>query len=104
MYAELGTHITKSGAEYIYLLEAGKSLPDQIAPVPAYLFAWVSIFVLKPSLFGVIALSFGIYSVEPFFGDCEVPDVLVKMVAILCMCEYRSKGQQTLIAHLFCYS
>jgi hypothetical protein len=88
VYAELGTLITKSGAEYAYLMEAGKALPDQIAPVPAYLFAWVSIFVLKPALFGVIALSFGVYVVEPFFGDCEVPDMLVKLVACLCMSEY----------------
>lgn len=87
-YAELGTLITKSGAEYVYLLEAGQVLPNQFAPIPAFLFAWVSIFILKPALFGVIALSFGIYAVEPFFGDCEVPDVLVKLVAILCICKY----------------
>lgn len=95
VYAELGTLITKSGAEYIYLLEAGSSLPNQLAPVPAFLFAWVSIFVLKPALFGVIALSFGIYLVEPFFSDCEVPDMLVKIIAILCM---------TIVAFVNCYS
>lgn len=95
VYAELGTLITKSGAEYIYLLEAGKALPDHIAPVPAFLFAWVSIFILKPALFGVISLSFGIYSLEPFFGDCEIPDVLVKLLAILCMC---------IVAFVNCYS
>ncbi|KAK7115273.1 hypothetical protein V1264_001175 [Littorina saxatilis] len=95
VYAELGTLITKSGAEYIYLLEAGKSLPDQLAPVPAYLFAWISVFVLKPALFGVIALSFGIYTLEPFYGGCEVPDILVKIVAILCM---------AIVAFVNCYS
>nr|KAG5709025.1 hypothetical protein BaRGS_004664 [Batillaria attramentaria] len=91
-----GTLITKSGAEYIYLKEAGEeSLPDQLAPIPAFLFAWVSIFILKPALFGVIALSFGIYSLEPFFGSCEVPDILVKIIAILCMC---------IVAFVNCYS
>ncbi|XP_025115269.1 b(0,+)-type amino acid transporter 1-like isoform X1 [Pomacea canaliculata] len=94
-YAELGTLITKSGAEYVYLLEAGQVLPNQFAPIPAFLFAWVSIFILKPALFGVIALSFGIYAVEPFFGDCEVPDVLVKLVAILCIC---------IVSFVNCYS
>ncbi|XP_076448977.1 b(0,+)-type amino acid transporter 1-like [Babylonia areolata] len=95
VYAELGTIITKSGAEYAYLMEAGKSLPNQLAPVPAFLFAWVSVFILKPALFGVIALSFGVYAVEPFFGDCEVPDILVKLIAILCMC---------IVAFVNCYS
>ncbi|XP_012934876.1 b(0,+)-type amino acid transporter 1 [Aplysia californica] len=85
-YAELGTLITKSGAEYAYLLEAGKSLPKTVAPVPAFLFSWVSVFVLKPSLFAVISLSFGIYVIEPFYPNCEAPDGLVKIVSVLCIC------------------
>lgn len=87
-YAELGTLITKSGAEYAYLLEAGKGLPKWIAPIPAFLFSWVSVFVLKPCLFAVIALSFGIYVVEPFYDGCDPPSSLVKLVSVLCICEY----------------
>lgn len=94
--------ITKSGAEYAYLIEAGKVLPNQLAPVPAFLFAWVSVFILKPALFGVIALSFGIYTVEPFFPNCEVPDGLVKLIAIICMCK-SCFIQMPLICILYCW-
>ncbi|CAL1547645.1 unnamed protein product [Lymnaea stagnalis] len=85
-YAELGTLISKSGAEYAYLLEAGKTFPKWIAPVPAFLFSWVSVFVLKPCLFAVIALSFGIYAVEPFYHGCEAPMPLIKLVSVVCIC------------------
>ena len=100
MYAELGTLITKSGAEYAYLLEGGKCLPQQLAPIPAYLFAWISVFVLKPALFGVIALSFGIYSVESLFGHCHVPDSLIKLMAILCMRELWFFYQHSSVRHV----
>uniref|UniRef100_A0A2C9K4Z7 b(0,+)-type amino acid transporter 1 n=1 Tax=Biomphalaria glabrata TaxID=6526 RepID=A0A2C9K4Z7_BIOGL len=85
-YAELGTLISKSGAEYAYLLEAGKVFPKCCAPIPAFLFSWVSIFVLKPCLFAVISLSFGIYAVEPFYHGCEVPMSLVKLISVHCIC------------------
>ena len=85
-YAELGTLITKSGAEYAYLLEAGKGMPKYVAEIPAFLFSWVSVFVLKPSLFAVVSLSFGVYVVEPFYPSCEPPAGLVKLVSILCIC------------------
>jgi L-type amino acid transporter 9 len=94
-YAELGTLITKSGAEYAYLLEAGKALPKWIAPVPAFLFSWVSVFVLKPCLFAVIALSFGIYVTEPFYDGCEPPPALIKLMSVICIC---------LVAAVNCYS
>ncbi|GFO25007.1 Y+l amino acid transporter 1 [Plakobranchus ocellatus] len=85
-YAELGTLITKSGAEYAYLLEAGKALPRSLAPIPAFLCSWVSVLVLKPCLFAVISLGFGIYVVEPFYPGCEPPPGIVKLVSILCIC------------------
>ncbi|CAG5133795.1 unnamed protein product [Candidula unifasciata] len=94
-YAELGTLISKSGAEYAYLLEAGNVFPKPFAPIPAFLFAWVSMFVLKPCLFAVIALSFGIYAVEPFYDGCEAPESVIKIVSVLCIC---------LVAAVNCYS
>ncbi|XP_076321361.1 L-type amino acid transporter sobremesa isoform X1 [Tachypleus tridentatus] len=75
-YAELGTMITKSGAEYSYLLEA-------FGPIPAYLFSWVSVFVLKPSMLAIICLSFGEYVVSPLSVGCVPDPLLVKLVTIL---------------------
>jgi len=65
--------ITQSGAEYSYFLEA-------FGPMPAFLFCWVSTFLLKPSQLAIISLSFAKYTVEPFIVGCEPPDLVVKLV------------------------
>ncbi|KAJ9588006.1 hypothetical protein L9F63_028185, partial [Diploptera punctata] len=75
-YAELGTMNTSSGAEYAYFMDA-------FGPMPAYLFSWVSTLVLKPSQLAIICLSFAKYAVEAFVTECEPPDIVVKLVAIL---------------------
>ncbi|XP_069698629.1 b(0,+)-type amino acid transporter 1 isoform X1 [Periplaneta americana] len=75
-YAELGTMNTSSGAEYAYFMDA-------FGPMPAYLFSWVSTLVLKPSQLAIICLSFAKYAVEAFVYECEPPDSVVKLVAVL---------------------
>jgi len=50
-YAELGTMIPASGAEYPYLKEA-------FGTVPAFLFAWTSSIVLKPSAVAIVGKTF----------------------------------------------
>ncbi|KAL5021728.1 hypothetical protein ScPMuIL_000883 [Solemya velum] len=94
-YAELGTMITKSGAEYVYIKEAFSGLHPTLGPLPAFLFSWTSVLIFKPALFGVIALSFGLYTAEPFFGGCEVPQMLVKVLSVTCL---------FLVAFVNCYS
>uniref|UniRef100_H2YIK4 b(0,+)-type amino acid transporter 1 n=1 Tax=Ciona savignyi TaxID=51511 RepID=H2YIK4_CIOSA len=79
-YAELGTMIPQSGAEYPYLKEA-------FGPVPAFLFAWTSSIVLKPSAVAIIGLVFGEYLIRPFFENCQdVPSNAVKLAAATCIC------------------
>ncbi|XP_011370158.1 B(0,+)-type amino acid transporter 1 [Pteropus medius] len=73
-FAELGTMITKSGGEYPYLMEA-------FGPIPAYLFSWTSLFVMKPSSFAIICLSFSEYASAPFYAGCEPPEIVVKCLA-----------------------
>ncbi|XP_040832608.1 b(0,+)-type amino acid transporter 1 [Ochotona curzoniae] len=73
-FAELGTMITKSGGEYPYLMEA-------FGPIPAYLFSWTSLVVMKPSSFAIICLSFSEYVAAPFYSGCEPPQVVVKFLA-----------------------
>lgn len=75
-YAELGTMNTSSGAEYAYFMDA-------FGAPPAFLFSWVSTLVLKPSQMAIICLSFSQYAVEAFSTDCEPPQLLVKIIAIL---------------------
>ncbi|GLV31090.1 sobremesa [Carabus blaptoides fortunei] len=75
-YAELGTMNTSSGAEYAYFMDA-------FGAPPAFLFSWASTLVLKPSQMAIICLSFGKYAVEAFVAECDPPETVVKMVALL---------------------
>lgn len=79
-YAELGTMITKSGAEYSYIMDA-------FGPLPAFLFSWVSIMVLKPSMMAIICMSLGEYVVEPLYISCRPDQISVKLVAALAIGE-----------------
>ncbi|ESO87846.1 hypothetical protein LOTGIDRAFT_234854 [Lottia gigantea] len=73
-YAELGTLITKSGAEFAYLFEA-------MGPIPAYMYSWTSVIVLKPSTVAVICLAFAEYVFEPIFDGCGPPELIKKLLA-----------------------
>ncbi|XP_073416947.1 B(0,+)-type amino acid transporter 1 [Dendrobates tinctorius] len=73
-FAELGTMITKSGGEYPYLMEA-------YGQIPAFLFSWASVIVMKPSSFAIICLSFAEYASAPFYPGCEPPQVVIKCLA-----------------------
>ncbi|XP_015233718.1 PREDICTED: B(0,+)-type amino acid transporter 1 isoform X2 [Cyprinodon variegatus] len=73
-YAELGTMITKSGAEYSYLIEAFGSLVG-------YLYSWTTVMVLKPSSFAIITLSFAEYASAPFYPECTPPLAVIKCLA-----------------------
>lgn len=74
-YAELGTMITKSGAEYSYLMEA-------FGPPVAYLYSWTTLMVLKPSSFAIISMSFANYASTPFYPGCTPPIVVTKCLSI----------------------
>ncbi|GLD47560.1 b(0,+)-type amino acid transporter 1-like isoform X3 [Lates japonicus] len=73
-YAELGTVIPESGAEYIYMLRrAGK--------VVAFMFVFSFIIVMRPASATGIALGFAEYVVAPFYDGCTPPQLVVKCVA-----------------------
>lgn len=74
-YAELGTLISKSGAEYSYILEAfGGPL--------AFLFSWISVFILKPLMLSIICLTLSEYIVRPIFPECAQLMLLIKLITI----------------------
>lgn len=77
-YAELGTCIKKSGGEYSYLMEA-------FGKIPAYLFAWTSVLIIRPASGAIIALTFAEYVSKPFYPDCEPPAYLLKLLACSCL-------------------
>ena len=81
-YAELGTFIKKSGGEYAYLMEA-------FGRIPAFLFTWTSVLIIRPASGAIIALTFAEYVSKPFYPDCEAPTYLVKLLACSCLGKFQ---------------
>ena len=86
-YVELGLLIRKSGAEYVYLLEAysfkkGHPLFVLLGSLLAFLYSWASVFVMRGTSLAVLMLTFAYYLTKPFYIDEDVPDITVKLVAL----------------------
>ncbi|KAG8183752.1 hypothetical protein JTE90_029333 [Oedothorax gibbosus] len=77
-YAELGCAITKSGADYAYIMES-------FGPFVAFIRLWVECMIVRPCSQAVVALTFSFYVLRPIFPDCEPPDASVRFLAVLCI-------------------
>ncbi|CAL4142536.1 unnamed protein product, partial [Meganyctiphanes norvegica] len=80
-YAELGTLVTGSGSEWAYFMEgfaSKKSTYRWYKPIPAFLYAWVSVLLLKPSSLAIICLTCSEYFVRVFYtgsSDIVIPNI-----------------------------
>lgn len=101
-YAELGTMIPESGGEHAYLMytfnkdrKGTKSKyklfsshgTRSFARVPAFLYDWVALFIIRPTMFAIMAMALGTYAVKPFYPDCDPPVLAVKLVTAVAMCK-----------------
>jgi L-type amino acid transporter 9 len=94
-FAELGSVVPKSGAEYAYLMEAfGKRGGRFFGPLPAFVCAWIYVMILRPAEIAIILLTFSEYSIQPFHAilgltslSPEANGHLIKIVATLTLGE-----------------
>jgi L-type amino acid transporter 9 len=89
-YAELGTTIPLSGGEHAYLMEAFNPKENHgcFGRIPAFLFDWISILLIRPSMFAIMCFTLGTYITQPFYEGCTPPIYLTKTFTILAMCKY----------------
>ncbi|XP_074640593.1 large neutral amino acids transporter small subunit 2-like isoform X2 [Tubulanus polymorphus] len=77
-YAELGTMIKKSGADYSYI-------SDAFGPFLGFLRLWVECMIVRPGTQAIIALAFAYYVLEPIFPECDQPRTSVVLLAAGCI-------------------
>lgn len=73
-YAELGTVISESGGDFIYILRIYGSCP-------AFFAAVTFILVVKPFGIAAMAISIAEYALAPFYTGCHPPQLAVKSAA-----------------------
>ena len=83
-FAELGCMVRKSGADYAYIMAA-------LGRFPAFIRMWVEVIVIMPATIAIVALTFSVYALKPFFPECSPADGAVidpvKILAALCICK-----------------
>jgi len=87
-FAELGTVVPRSGAEYAYFQEAYGGLHRFWGPLPSFICSWVYVLILRPAEVAVIILTFSEYICQPFaYHMGHMPsayqETVKKMIAIL---------------------
>ncbi|KAJ3626099.1 hypothetical protein MTP99_016622 [Tenebrio molitor] len=78
-YAELGTMIRKSGADYAYIMET-------FGPFLAFIRLWIECMIVRPCSQAIVALTFSVYVMKPFFPECQPPEDAARLLAVCCIC------------------
>ncbi|XP_045452932.1 b(0,+)-type amino acid transporter 1-like [Melitaea cinxia] len=72
-FAELGTVVNKSGAEYSYFQEAFGKTHKFWGPLPSFICAWIYVVILRPAEVAIIVMTFAEYAIQPFTTNLQ-PD------------------------------
>lgn len=75
--------ITKSGADYAYIMET-------FGPFMAFVRLWIECMIVRPCSQAIVALTFSVYVLKPFFPNCQPPEEATTMLAICCICESKT--------------
>lgn len=78
-YAEIGLVIPQSGALYAYM----RTMFGRFA---GFLYVWSYLFFVRVGSNAIKCLLFGRYVLKPFFPNCLVPDIAIKLIATTVGC------------------
>lgn len=86
-YIELGLLVKRGGAESGYLIEAysfkkRNKWSELLGSMLSFLFVWSNVCILRPASMGIGSLTCARYLTRPFYGSGDVPDYLVRTVAL----------------------
>ncbi|XP_049880694.1 Y+L amino acid transporter 2 isoform X2 [Pectinophora gossypiella] len=77
-YAELGTMIRVSGADYAYIMET-------FGPFAAFIRLWIECMIVRPCSQAIVALTFSTYVLKPMFPECDPPNDATRLLAACCI-------------------
>lgn len=88
-FAELGTVVGKSGAEYSYFQEAFGNTHKYWGPLPAFICAWIYVVILRPAEVAIIVMTFAEYAIQPFTPDLDpnYKATAIKLASISALCK-----------------
>ncbi|XP_063831563.1 b(0,+)-type amino acid transporter 1-like [Ostrinia nubilalis] len=83
-FAELGTVVGKSGAEYAYFQEAFGNTHKYWGPLPSFICAWIYVVILRPAEVAIIVMTFAEYAIQPFSADLQADykDTAIKLASL----------------------
>ena len=77
-YAELGCMITKSGADYAYIMES-------FGPFIGFMRLWVECMIVRPCSQAIVAMTFSFYVLRPIYPDCQPPADAILYLSLICI-------------------
>ena len=76
----MSSTLFRSLGDYAYIREAFGSLP-------AFLFLWIALIIVNPTSDAIMALTFANYVLKPVYPNCEIPQLAVRLLAAVVICE-----------------
>jgi len=80
-YAELGTMIRKTGADYAYIMIT-------FGPFLAFIRLWVECIIVRPCSQAILALAFAVFILKSIYLESDPPYVSVILLATCCICKF----------------
>lgn len=74
-FTELATMFPSAGGPYVFILKV-------FGPLPGFMIMWGYIFLITGPFWAFLSYCASLYILQPFFVNCQPPDVAVKLFAV----------------------